>query len=681
MTGSSAVFLNPDEVGLIVRTYLGREVSARAVRELEHKHPLDILCGILLGDEFLGVVDAWSAGKSQLPQVRRRMSISPAFFEIARKHNLLERPALSRIRLKPTWHALISSTLACDSVLARIEDFFPLHRNLRRFCELRSQLGAKATSLPSLKPELSRTAFSPHPQLDQTSGRGQEIDCLTAILERGDVAGFHSVVDKIYKAKDWGTLTRVYARYGGNSPSLNDEVRFIASLYFARHLLARNACGTANAILEGMEAISPRGDFGNHGLLKLYRSLLSQSRSRSGRVDAALALHESRLATDPSDPDDLFQSAVLRRHQNPHLAAARFWKLLASSDERPVGWHLMAADFFMRNGTFEEAFRALSPVFPKAVEHPDVELSFASLAALSGDTMCWAGHLRSYFARFALSVSMFNLDEVGLPSPRTSSHPPRGQSPLVSVIMTAFNAVDTIRLAAESVLAQSVVDLELIIIDDASYDGTWERISDLASRDSRVIALHQDTNTGTYLAKNFGISRARGTYITFHDSDDWWHPQHVELHVLAMTRGEVVASTSKWARMSAAGVFQIRGGGSYLHDNPASTFVRREIFDEIGRFDTVRVGADSELLWRLITRYGHARVLSIELPLAIGLDHDRSLTTSGVAAFDEHRFSPVRAKYWESWVRWHLSSVLEEFQLRMPEASNDRPFVAPAEIV
>ena len=99
--------------------------------------------------------------------------------------------------------------------------------------------------------------------------------------------------------------------------------------------------------------------------------------------------------------------------------------------------------------------------------------------------------------------------------------------PRVSIILPTFNRGDVIRRAIDSVLAQSFTDWELVIIDDGSSDGTADAVSGI---DPRIVVVRQQ-NSGVYVARNTGLSKARGRLITFLDSDDDWTPYYLELSV------------------------------------------------------------------------------------------------------------------------------------------------------
>lgn len=95
----------------------------------------------------------------------------------------------------------------------------------------------------------------------------------------------------------------------------------------------------------------------------------------------------------------------------------------------------------------------------------------------------------------------------------------KNNSPLISVLMPAFNVEKYITMAIDSVLSQTLSDFELIIINDGSTDGTGEIIEKYKETDARIRVFHME-NGGLANARNIAMSYARGAYITFIDSDD-----------------------------------------------------------------------------------------------------------------------------------------------------------------
>lgn len=98
----------------------------------------------------------------------------------------------------------------------------------------------------------------------------------------------------------------------------------------------------------------------------------------------------------------------------------------------------------------------------------------------------------------------------------------------VSVVMPAYNSARYIASAIDSVLAQTVQDWELLLVDDASTDGTRAVIARYAQRDSRIRVFYNAQNRGPALCRAYAIVHAAGEWIAFLDSDDLWLPEKLE---------------------------------------------------------------------------------------------------------------------------------------------------------
>ncbi|EAS42546.1 glycosyltransferase family 2 protein [Photobacterium profundum] len=92
----------------------------------------------------------------------------------------------------------------------------------------------------------------------------------------------------------------------------------------------------------------------------------------------------------------------------------------------------------------------------------------------------------------------------------------------ITVVMPTYNCFNYLPKAIESVLKQNHENIELIVINDNSDDGTAEYLERLAMRDTRVTVITTE-GVGVSSARNLGIKKASGEYITFLDSDDCWH--------------------------------------------------------------------------------------------------------------------------------------------------------------
>ena len=125
-------------------------------------------------------------------------------------------------------------------------------------------------------------------------------------------------------------------------------------------------------------------------------------------------------------------------------------------------------------------------------------------------------------------------------------------TPLVSVLMPAYNAGPYVRQAAESILSQTYPHLELLVADDASTDNTRALLDALAG-DPRVRLFHNETNRGYLQTTNELFRHCKGGLITFMDADDWSAPARIEKLVQAFERDPL---------LQCAGTFVVRTDSS-----------------------------------------------------------------------------------------------------------------------
>lgn len=105
--------------------------------------------------------------------------------------------------------------------------------------------------------------------------------------------------------------------------------------------------------------------------------------------------------------------------------------------------------------------------------------------------------------------------------------------PKVSVIIPVYNAGPSLRRSAASVTSQTHSNLELILVDDGSTDGSSATCDELARSDPRIVVIHQP-NAGVSAARSAGMERATGEYLTFVDADDAVHPEALAVVVLRL---------------------------------------------------------------------------------------------------------------------------------------------------
>src|SRR4051794_29307644 len=114
---------------------------------------------------------------------------------------------------------------------------------------------------------------------------------------------------------------------------------------------------------------------------------------------------------------------------------------------------------------------------------------------------------------------------------------PSAGGPRVSVIVPAHDAEATLGETLASLRAQALADLEAIVVDDASADGTRAVAEAAAAGDARFRLLALPANLGAGGARNAGLREARGRWVLFLDADDWLEPDHLATLVAAAEAG------------------------------------------------------------------------------------------------------------------------------------------------
>jgi glycosyltransferase involved in cell wall biosynthesis len=202
-------------------------------------------------------------------------------------------------------------------------------------------------------------------------------------------------------------------------------------------------------------------------------------------------------------------------------------------------------------------------------------------------------------------------------------------APSISVVMPLYNARQYLARAVASVQAQDYPpgQLQIVIVDDGSSDGSAGLAGELAAADPRIVVLQQ-ANAGPAAARNCAIEACTGELIAFLDCDDSWEPtklrrqaalyrEQPELGLIHCTCHFVDANgdlVEGWMRRSVAASGDI--SLEYFCDFfliTSAVLVPRACLDAVGHFDPeLRVGEDHELFLRLIARY---RVGCIDAPL------------------------------------------------------------------
>ena len=135
-------------------------------------------------------------------------------------------------------------------------------------------------------------------------------------------------------------------------------------------------------------------------------------------------------------------------------------------------------------------------------------------------------------------------------------------TPLISVIVPVYNVQQYLHKCIDSILGQTYTNLELILIDDGSTDGSGEICDEYMSHDARVHTLHKE-NGGVSKARNVALNIAKGDFVIFVDSDDWIEPNSLELSIKLLENYDILYFDIVWhyddhsIRTNSAGNFEV----------------------------------------------------------------------------------------------------------------------------
>ncbi|MEW6660288.1 MAG: glycosyltransferase [Thermodesulfobacteriota bacterium] len=186
--------------------------------------------------------------------------------------------------------------------------------------------------------------------------------------------------------------------------------------------------------------------------------------------------------------------------------------------------------------------------------------------------------------------------------------------PRVSVIIPTYNRAALVKEAVAAVLAQTYRDLELLVVDDGSTDGTSET---MAAYGEAIRVLRSPRRRGVSAARNLGIAAARGEWLAFLDSDDLWLPEKLarQMAFMAAHPWLLISQTEEtWVRrgvrVNPPRTHKKEGGHIFLRSlerclvSPSAVVLHRRLLDAHGGFDEELPAAEDYDLWlRLAWRY------------------------------------------------------------------------------
>lgn len=189
---------------------------------------------------------------------------------------------------------------------------------------------------------------------------------------------------------------------------------------------------------------------------------------------------------------------------------------------------------------------------------------------------------------------------------------------LISVVMTCYNAAPYVEQAVSCVMKQTYPEVELIVVDDGSTDGSIDILQQLAEHYSPRLTLLFEGRMGLYPARNFGLEHARGGHVAFLDADDYWTADALEKLATALDDKHADIAYCGWQDIrEGAAVTDPRIPPDYGQMDTAAEFlrscpwpvhaalVRREAIDAVKGFSERRLSAMDYDLWLRLYAHTH----------------------------------------------------------------------------
>ncbi|GAB57418.1 glycosyltransferase [Rheinheimera nanhaiensis] len=216
--------------------------------------------------------------------------------------------------------------------------------------------------------------------------------------------------------------------------------------------------------------------------------------------------------------------------------------------------------------------------------------------------------------------------------------------PLISVYMPTYNRVQMAIRAIESVLAQDYPNLELLVVDDASSDDTWQVLTNKYINDERIRFFRQSSGQGACAARNRAISEAKGEFVTGIDDDDEFLPNRLSsLYSAYDDKYSCVCSGYIWdygtvqkrlfATRQVVGLAELLD----LHTLSNQALVKRDRMLALGGFDINLAAFQDYDMWvRVVQAYGPA--LRIATPsYKVNVGHELGRITNSPKRLDAHK--------------------------------------------
>lgn len=250
--------------------------------------------------------------------------------------------------------------------------------------------------------------------------------------------------------------------------------------------------------------------------------------------------------------------------------------------------------------------------------------------------------------------------------------------PILSIVMPAYNAEQYVERAVSSILHQTLVNLELIVVDDGSSDSTNQILEEIVRMDSRLTVCRKE-NGGVSSARNIGLARAKGKYLLYVDADDWIDPDCCQQLIKAAEDLELDVVVFDFSVDLPSGVvnryYDLKGfggkvmnGAEYLsllftgqsYPSLCNKLFRRNLHLRVQNPEGIGLGEDFATTCQLVSIAG--RIGKIDSPFYHYYQNGDGATQNGLALKIHQLAEVFRIIELEVLARPELSHLLEKFR-------------------
>lgn len=237
----------------------------------------------------------------------------------------------------------------------------------------------------------------------------------------------------------------------------------------------------------------------------------------------------------------------------------------------------------------------------------------------------------------------------------------QSERPLITVVVPTYQPVeDELLTAVKSICAQTLSDIEIIIVDDASGPEYKELLERVANLDERIRLINAPKNCGAYVARNIGYMAAQGEFVTGQDDDDWSHPERLAIQLEYLRNNPDKVACRVGAITCLPNLSRVRYGYKYRSPNASTLMLKTADFRKAGGFLPIRKAADTEFFLRLQRIIGKVAT-TLDVPLTLVRITPDSLSRSEFMSGWSH---PARRNFKTSYHMWHRSSASKDLVLQ-----------------